>query len=74
MKIYINLDTGIRIKHLSIEFSFSINDWDMHCFIAREKGLFVLQMGPFLFSITNRRILKEWTLKNPVNLTTTEPT
>jgi hypothetical protein len=74
MKIYINLDTGIRIKHLSIEFSFSINDWDMHYLITKEKGLFVLQMGPFLFSITNRRILKEWTLKNPVNLATTEPT
>ena len=74
MKIYINLDTGIRIKHLSIEFSFSINDWDMHYLITKEKGLYVLQMGPFLFSITNRRILKEWTLKNPVNLATTEPT
>ena len=64
MKLSLDLDLSLRTDTYIIEFSILSSGLDALRWDCKERGIYVRQLGPFLFSVTNRVKLKAWADKN----------
>ena len=64
MNLSFDADLSLRTDKYIIEFSILSSGFDALRWDCKERGIYVRQVGPFLFSITNRVKLKAWADKN----------
>lgn len=64
MNLSFDVDLSLRTDKYIIEFSILSSEFDALRWDCKERGIYVRQVGPFLFSITNRVKLKAWADNN----------
>jgi len=54
-----SIDTSLTIGHYVLEASFWLKDWAISAETSMGSTVKVLQLGPFVFSLTNLKKMKE---------------
>lgn len=60
-----SIDTSLTIGHYIFEASFWLKDWKLSAETHMGSTIKVLQLGPFVFSLTNLKKMKELHESNP---------
>jgi hypothetical protein len=59
MNVNCSIDTSLTIGHYVFEASFWLKDWKLSAETHMSSSIKVLQIGPFVFSLTNLKKMKE---------------
>ena len=59
MNVNCSIDTSLTIGHYVLEASFWLKDWKLSAETHMGSTIKVLQLGPFVFSLTNLKKMKE---------------
>jgi hypothetical protein len=65
MNVNCNIDISLTIGHYVFEASFWLRDWAIFTETHMSSAVKVLQVGPFVFSLTNLKKMKELHESNP---------
>jgi len=65
MNVSFSIDTSLTIGHYVFEASFWLRDWKLSAETYMSSAIKVLQLGPFVFSLTNLKKMKELHESNP---------
>ena len=65
MNVNCNIDISLRIGRYVLEASFWSADWKLFAETHMSSAIKVLQVGPFVFSLTNLKKMKELHESNP---------
>ena len=58
MNVNCSIDTSLTIGHYILEASFWLKDWKLSTETHMSSAIKVLQVGPFVFSLTNLKKMK----------------
>lgn len=59
MNVNCSIDTSLTIGHYVFEASFWLKDWKLSAETHMSSAIKVLQVGPFVFSLTNLKKMNE---------------